>query len=87
MKDCIPEGVLPFDPMGSLPVTDTEKLVEFVAVGSRLTVLVGGVVSISHEAETEPVPELPYVSWRPVALTVSVNDPSAVVRAARPVNW
>ena len=43
-----------------------------LARGNALTVLVGGVVSISHEVESELVPALPLVSWMPVALTVSV---------------
>ena len=42
-----------------MPVTDTMKLVDVVCDGSELTVLVGGVVSISHEVDIEPVPALP----------------------------
>ena len=60
-NDAMPEGGLPFDPFGSLPVTETVKLVDVVCAGSGLTVLVGGVVSISHEVDSEPVPGLP--SW------------------------
>ncbi len=55
-----PEAVLPFAPVGSEAVAETVKLVDVVCVGSEFTVLVGGVVSISHEVETEPVPGLPY---------------------------
>ena len=54
--------MLPFEPVGSLLVTDTVKLVDVVCAGSELTVLVGGVVSISQEVESEPVPALPYWS-------------------------
>ena len=39
---------------------------------AALTVLVGGVVSISHEVESVPVPALPFWSWMSAALTVSV---------------
>ena len=70
-----------------MPVTETVKLVEVVCGGSELTVLVGGVVSISQEVDSEPVPALPYWSWMPAALTVSVYVPSAVVRPARPLIW
>ena len=54
-----PEGVPPLDPLGSLPVTETVKLVEVVWDGSVLTVLVGGVVSITHLVDREFVPALP----------------------------
>ena len=37
---------------------------------SEFTVLVGGVVSINHEVETDPVPGLPEASWMSAALTV-----------------
>ena len=59
-------------PLGSVPVTETGKLRLVRSAGSGLTVLVGGVVSISHEVESEPVPGLPFWSWMPAALTVSV---------------
>ncbi len=65
-----PEGVLPFDPVGSLPVTETLKLVDVVCAGSSLTVLIGAVVSVNHEVDTEPLPGLPYTSEMPAALTV-----------------
>ena len=56
-----------------MPVTETVKLVDVVCAGSGLTVLVGGVVSISHEVESEPVPGIavrdPLMS---AALTVRV---------------
>ena len=71
--------MLPFDPVGSLLVTETVKLVDVVCAGSVLTVLVGGVVSISHEVDNEPLPGLPYKSEMPAALTVRVYLPSAVV--------
>ena len=80
----MPDGVLPFDPLGSVPLTDTRKLVDVVCDGSGLTVLVGGVVSISQEVDIEPVPTLPASSWMPEALTVSTYVPSAVVRPERP---
>ena len=57
--DETPDGVLPFDPFGSLPVTETVKLVDVVCAGRALTVLVGGVVSISQEVDSEPLPGLP----------------------------
>ena len=72
MNEAMPEGVLPLAPLGSVPVTVTGKLRLVPVLGSGLTVLVGGVVSISHEVESEPVPALPYGSWMPAALTVSV---------------
>ena len=53
-------------------MTDTGKTRLVSRAGSGLIVLVGGVVSISHEVESELVPALPSVSWMPVALTVSV---------------
>ncbi len=71
-NEAMPEGELLFDPVGSLPVTETVKLVDVVVCESGLTVLVGGVVSISHEVESEPVPTLPARSWIPEASTVSV---------------
>ena len=48
--------MLPFDPVGSLLVTETLKLVDVVCAGSERDLLVGGVVSISHEVDNEPVP-------------------------------
>ena len=69
--EATPGGVLPPAPLGSEPVTVTVKLVEVVWGGSGLTVLVGGVVSISHEVDSEPVPEL-RSPWMSAALTVSV---------------
>ena len=57
----MPEGVLPLAPLGSVPVTVTGKLRLVPVLGSGLTVLVGGVVSISHEVESEPVPAMPSV--------------------------
>ena len=54
---------------GRMPVTDTVKLVDVVVAGSELTVLVGGVVSISHDVDRLPVPGLPYWSSRKAALT------------------
>ena len=68
----MPDGVLPFDPFGSVPLADTRKLVDVVWDGSELTVLVGGVVSMSQEVDIEPVPKLPASSWMPDALTVSM---------------
>ncbi len=79
--------MLPSAPFGSVAVTETVKLVDVVWAGRALTVLVGGVVSINHEVETEPVPGLPYVSWMSAALTVRIYVPSAVVRAASPLIW
>ena len=70
-KEATPEGVLPPAPAGSLPLTETVKLVAMVSAGSVLTVLVGGVVSISQDVDNEPVPRLPYWSWMLAALTVS----------------
>ena len=64
-NEATPDGGLPLDPFGSLPVTETVKLVDVVCAGSGLTVLVGGVVSISQEVDIEPVPALPYWSWMP----------------------
>ena len=49
--------------------------------------LVGGVVSINHEVETDPVPELPYASRMSAALTVRRYVPSAAVRGASPSIW
>ncbi len=69
-KEATPDGGLPFDPLGSVPVTETVKLVDEVVGGSGLTVLVGGVVSISQEIDCEPVPGLPYWSVMSAALTV-----------------
>ena len=65
-------GGLPLAPFGSVPVTVTGKLRLVPVFGKGLTVLVGGVVSISHEVESDPVPGLPFWSWMPAALTVSV---------------
>jgi hypothetical protein len=67
-----------------VPLADTRKLVEVVWDGRGLTVLVGGVVSISQETDIEPVPKLPAWSWMPDALTVSMYVPSAVVRPDSP---
>ena len=69
--EATPEGGLPPAPAGSLLLTETVKLVEVVWDGRALTVLVGGVVSISQEVDSEPVPALPYSSWMSAALTVS----------------
>ncbi len=60
---------------------------DVVWAGRASIVLVGGVVSISHEVDIEPVPKLPTWSWMPAALTVSVYVPSAVVRPASPPIW
>ena len=57
--EATPEGVLPLAPFGSVAVTETVKVVDVVWAGSEVTVLVGGVVSINHEVEAEPVPGLP----------------------------
>ena len=54
--EATPEGGLPSAPVGSEAVTETVKLVEVVCDGSALTVLVGGVVSISQEVDCEPGP-------------------------------
>ena len=70
--DETPEAVLPFAPVGSLPVTEIVKLVDVVCAGSGLTVLVGGVVSINQDVESVPAPGLPYSPSMPVALTVKV---------------
>ena len=69
--EATPDGVLPLAPFGSDAVTDTVKLVDVVVAGSELTVLVGGVVSISHDVDRLPVPGLPYWSSRKEALTVN----------------
>ncbi len=51
----------------------TGKLSEVWVVPSELTTwLAGAVVSISQEVESEPEPEMPFVSWMSAALTVSV---------------
>ena len=63
---------LPAGSVGTVPVTVTGKLRLVPTLGSGLTVLVGGVVSISQEVDSEPVPGLPYWSWMSAALTVSV---------------
>ncbi len=55
-----------------MPVTVTGKTRLLPILGSGLTVLVGGVVSISHEVESVPVPAIPFWSWMSAALTVSV---------------
>ena len=81
----MPDGVLPFEPAGSVPLTDTTKLVDVVCDGKALTALVGGVVSISQVVDIEPVPTLPASSWMPDALTVSTYVPSAVVRPESPL--
>ena len=83
-NEAMPDGVLPFEPFGSVPLTETEKLVDVVCDGSVVTALVGGVVSISHDVDIEPVPELPYWSVMSAASTVSVYSPSAVVKADSP---
>ena len=69
-KEAIPEaGLLP-GPFGSDPVTETAKAVDVVVAGSELTLLVGGVVSITlREVESEPVPGIsfayvPAYRWR-----------------------
>ena len=85
--EATPEGVLAFAPLGSVAVTETVKLADVVCVGSELTVLVGGVVSINHDVETEPVPGLPYVSSTAAALMVRTYVPSAAVRGASPLSW
>ena len=51
--------MLPPAPDRSEAVTETEKLVVVVVVGRGSAVLVGNVVSISQEVESEPVPGLP----------------------------
>ncbi len=58
-NDESPDGVLPPVPVGSEPPTETRKFGVVVVAGSGLTVLVGGVVSISHVVETELEPALP----------------------------
>ena len=68
----MPEGVLPFDPVGSLPATEIGKLVDVVCAGRALTVLVGWVVSISQDVDSEPLPGLPNWSSISAASTVSV---------------
>ncbi len=68
----MPDGVLPPAPFGSLPLTDTRMLSLVVVEGRAPTVLVGGVVSISHEVARDPTPEFPARSCKPDALTVSV---------------
>ena len=83
--DDTPDGVLPFAPVGSLPVTETVKLVDVVCAGKALTVLVGGVVSISQEVDSEPLPGLPFSSWMPAALTVNVYSPLLLVSPVRPL--
>ena len=60
--EATPEGVLAFEPSWSDAATETAKVVDVVCDSSGLTVLVGGVVSINHEVETDPEPGLPYVS-------------------------
>jgi len=82
--EATPEGGLPLAPFGSVAVTETVKRVDVVVAGSGLTVLVGGVVSISQEADIEPVPKVPAGDWMPEALTVSTYVPSAVVRPDSP---
>jgi hypothetical protein len=49
----------PPGPAGSPAVTLTAKVVESSCAGRVSTELVGGVVSISHEVDSEPVPRLP----------------------------
>ncbi len=49
----------PFDPVGSLLATEIVKFVDVVCAGRVFTALVGGVVSISQNVESEPVPGLP----------------------------
>ena len=83
-NDATPDGVLPPAPLGSDPLTETRMYGVVVVAGSGLTVLVGGVVSMSQEVDSEPVPKLPASSWMPEALTVSVYVPSAVVRPDSP---
>ncbi len=58
---------------------------DVVCPGSERTALVGGVVSISHEVDNEPVPGLPYVSSMADALTVRLYVPSAAVSPPRPL--
>ena len=53
-------------------MTEKEGLVLVIAIGSTLTLLVGGVVSISQEIDFEPVPVLPSGSRMWAALTVRV---------------
>ena len=55
----MPEGVLPSEPVGSLPPIVSVTLVDVVSAAARPTVLVGGVVSISQEVDSVPVPGLP----------------------------
>ena len=62
------------------------KVSEVWLVPSVLTTwLVGAVVSISHEVESEPVPGMPNESWMSAALTVSAYWPWAAVSPARPL--
>ena len=77
-------GRAPADPAGSVPVTVTGKLRLVPRLGSGLTALVGGVVSISQDVDSEPLPKLPYWSWRSAALMVKVYSPSAWVSPDRP---
>ncbi len=53
-------------------MTETAKLRLVPRAASGLTWLVGGVVSISQEVESEPVPGFPYGSVMSAALMVSV---------------
>ena len=51
-NEAMPEAGLPFDPFGSAAGDrDGEARGRRLVAGSGLTVLVGGVVSISHEVE------------------------------------
>ena len=68
-NEAMPEAGLLSGPFGSEPPTDTLKVVDVVAVGREPTVLTGGVVSISHEVESEPEPADSLVSLIPPALT------------------
>ena len=71
----------PAGSVGTVPEAVTGKL-RLVAVDGSVTGLVGGVMSMSHEVDSEPEPGLPKGSLMPEALTFSVYVPPAAVSAA-----
>ena len=86
--------MLPPDPLGSLPVTETMKLVDVVAWGRGLTLLVGGVTSTASAAENSEVLPIALVAVAVItspglvaterlATKLAVPEPSVVKEASQ----